>query len=300
MKKISILSIMLVIMVSANLKGQSTFLLPYRGATQTYTATVTDPGNNNPVRWYVATNTDGSVRAVHGTDYTFVTAGYNATNNQLEGTGVYSVDIRWGAGLAIGTNYYVFLEVDDDVTHCTNRMALQVTITANFNAIVADVSGSASPGSVDPATVPPASCPGNVINPVWNGTGHTNIGYSELVFRVNRQFSLLAWQFEYRVTEKTSRPITVQNVRVVNASGTQVYSGTNTTGIINLAGSEDYALVYVRITNQQGVVLDINMDLITANSNTKDADNIPDSVSADNNADHTIEPMPAITGFGGN
>lgn len=300
MKKITLLFTLLAIMVSANLKGQSTYLLPFRGATQTYTATVTDPGNNNPVRWFVATNATGTTRAVHGTDYTFVTAGYNSGNNQLQGTGIYSVDIRWGAGVAVGTNYFVFLEVDDDVTACTNRMALQVAITASFNAILADVSGVANPGSVDATTVPLSSCPGVVINPLWNGTGQTDIGYSELVFRVNREFSQLAWQFEYRVTEATSKPIAVQNVRVVNASGTQVYTGTNATGIINLASTQDYALVYVRVTNQQGVVLGINMDLITAGNNTKDAGNNADSKSADNSADHTIDPMPAITGFGGN
>ena len=300
MKKISILAIMLVILVSANLKAQSTYLLPYRGATQTYTASVTDPGNNNPVRWYVATDVNGSTKAVYGSDYTFVTAGYNAANDRLEGTGVYSVDIKWGTGLTVGTNYYVFLEVDDDVTHCTNRMALQVKIAAGFNALVADVTGTANPGTVDPATVSTSSCPDNVINPLWNGTGHTNIGYSELIFRVNRQSSLLAWQFEYQITEKTSKPITIQNVRVVNKSGSDVYTGTNATGTINLASSDDYALVYVRVTNQQGVILDINMDLITANSKTKDADNNLDNKVADNAVDHTINAMPAITGFGGN
>jgi hypothetical protein len=67
-----------------------------------------------------------------------------------------------------------------------------------------------------------------------------------------------------------------------------------------LASSDDYALVYVRVTNQQGVILDINMDLITANSKTKDADNNLDNKVADNAVDHTINAMPAITGFGGN
>lgn len=300
MKIKGLLFILLVIMVSANLLGQSTYLLPNRGVRHTYTATVTDPGNNNPVRWYVATNATGSAHAVHGTDYTFVTGGFNAANNQLEGTGVYSVDITWGTALTLGTNYFVFLEVDDDVTHCTNRMAIQVTISSSFNAILADVTGAVSPGTVDPTVVPASSCPGDVINPLWNGVSQTDVGFTELVFRVNRQYSLSAWQFEYRLSEGNSRPITVTNVRVVNESGTQIYSGTNTTGIINLASSSNYSLVYVRVANQPGVMLDIDMNLLTAGNNTKDADSYPDSNNSDNSADHTIEPMPAITGFGGN
>ena len=54
-------------------------------------------------------------------------------------------------------------------------------------------------------------------------------------------------------------------------------------------------LMYIQITNQQGVELTIDVDLLSA----QDAGPNPDSNGSDNHADHVIQPMPEITGFGG-
>lgn len=283
--------------------AQSTYLNPWRGATHTYTAAVTDAGNDNAVRWYVTTNASGTTKAVHGSDFDFITSGYNAGTDQLEGTAVYSVQIQWGTTIAEAANYYVYLEVDDETSGCTNRMALHIQIAADFNALVYDVTGSASPGTVDPNTaasdVEDETCPDDVTDAVWNGTGHSDIGYSELVFRVERQFSVLAWQFEYALSEAGSKAFSIESIRFVDEGGTELYSGTNATGTVSVNSSEDYVLVYVQITNQQDVSLELDMDLLTANNLTKDADDNLDSSTADNNADHRILPMPAITGFSG-
>lgn len=304
MKKNVIYITLFLMFLSGVAKAQSTYLNPWRGNTQRYIATVTDAGNDNPVRWYVSTNAAGTTKAVHGTDFTFVTGGYNAARQQLEGTAVYTVDITWGTTVAEAANFYVFLEVDDETSGCTNRMALHIQIAADFNAVVYDVTGSSDPANVDPNApgedVAEETCPDDIQNPLWNGTGHTDIGYSELVYRVNREFSLLAWQFEYALSEGTSQAFNLENIRFVNQSGTVLYTGTNLNGTIPVASSENYVLVYVQLTNQQGVSLDMNMDLVTINSNTKDADNNLDSNATDNNADHTILPMPVISGFSGN
>ena len=294
---------LLFLLVSFTAMGQSTYLNPFNGATHTYDATVVDDGDPNPVRWYVATDAEGNTKANHGTDYTFITSGYNAGTDQLEANAVYSVQIEWGTGLTDGTNFYVYIEVDDDVTDCTNRMALQVTIASEFNALVYNVTGSATPGTVNPSNpandIETETCPDDVINAVWNGTGHSNIGYSELIFRVERELSLLAWQFEYALSEASAQAFSVNNIRVVNQSGTEIYSGTDITRVQSVAATQNYVLVYVQLDNQQGVNLEMDMDLLTVNNNTKDAGDNLDNNAGDNNARHTIQPMPVISGFGG-
>jgi len=303
MKRIILYTVLFVLFLSVSAKAQSTYKNPYRGATQTYTASVTDVGAPNGVRWYVATDVVGT-KAVYGTDYSFLTSGYNSTFNALVGFAVYSVQIKWGNNLPTGNRYYVFIEVDDDVSGCSNRMALEVTIAADFNALAYDVTGSASPASIDPNApgedVLEETCPDDVINPIWNGTSQTDIGYSEIMFRIERENSLKAWQFQYTLTETTNQLFNVKNVRMVDQSGTVLYDGAIKTGTIFVGSTQNYVLAYVQITNQMGVRLNMEMNLITDNNLTKDEDNILDSKLADNKADHTIKAMPIISGFGGN
>lgn len=283
--------------------AQSTYLLPWRGATHTYNATVTDAGNDNAVRWYVTTDAAGTIKADTLTDFKFVTAGYVEPDSALVGTAVYSVDITWGTTVAEASNFYVFLEVDDETSGCTNRMGMHIQIAADFNAVAWDVTGSATPGTVDPdgagEDVEEETCPDDVVDPLWDGSGHTDIGFSEIMYRVDRQFSILAWQFEYELSEASSQAFILENIRFVDQGGTELYNGTNLTGTVSVDSDEDYVLVYVQITNQQDKTLDMDFDLLTADSNTKDADDNLDSNSGDNSADHRILPMPAITGFGG-
>lgn len=294
MKKGVLILIVLICWFAHKVNSQSTYLLPARGATHTYNALVNDPEGVNRVRWYVSTNADGSIHAVHGTDYTFLTSGYNSAIDQLQGIGVYSVKISWSPALVPGTNFFVFFEVDDSASGCTNKMALPVTISTGFNALVADVTGSLNPGTVDPTTISPGSCPGDIINPLWNGVGQTDIGSTELIFRVNRQFSTHDWQFEYQLNEANATPFVIRKVSVIGESGTKLFTGTNTLGTVNAPASENYALVYVEVENQQGVALDINLNLLVENNNLKDAANFHDSNNTDNSADHTIESMPEI------
>lgn len=283
--------------------AQSTFLLPWRGAIHTYDAFVTDAGNDNPVRWYITTDAAGTIKADTTTDFKFLTAGYVEPDSALLGTAVYSVQIEWGTAVAEASNFYVFIEVDDETSGCTNKMSLHIQIAADFNAVAWDVTGSANPETVDPngvgEDVTEATCPDDVEDPLWDGSGHTDIGFSEITYRVNREFSILAWQFEYQLSEASSQSFTLENIRFVDAGGTELYNGTDLTRVIEVNNDEDYVLVYVQVTNQQAVTLDLDFDLITANNLTKDSDDNLDSNTGDNNADHTIQPMPAITGFSG-
>jgi hypothetical protein len=271
------------------------------GNTHNYDATVTDTGTPNEVRWYVATDAAGSTKAVHGTDYTFVTPGYNNATNQLEGTAVYEVDITWGATVQDAENYYVFVEVDDDQTQCTNRMALHVQIAAEFNALVYNVTGSATPETVIPgepgSDVLASDCP-VIVNPVYDETtgGHTDIGTTTITYRVEREFSVVGWSFGYSLYEALGNPFNVVNITMADAGGTQLYSGTDLTGTIAVDADEDYVLVSVEISNQQGVNLDMNFELASAS----DDNGNNDGNTGDNTDNFILEAMPEITGFGSN
>jgi hypothetical protein len=303
MRKFIVLTAFLLVAVVTGVMAQGTYLLPLQGETHTYEATVTDPGSNNPVRWYVTTDAAGTIKADTTTDFIFETAGYVEPDSALTGTAVYSVDITWKTTATPGAHYYVFLEVDDDVSGCANRMALDVQISADFNAVVYDVTGSSTPGTVYPTDpgedIEDETCPDDVENPIWDGSGHTDIGYSEIVYRVEKEFSVLAWQFEYAITEADGDPFTIENVRIVDEGSTKLYNGTLATQTISGIGAAvDYVLMYIQITNQQGVELTIDVDLLSAEDTATPTPNT-DSNPDDNHADHVIQPMPEITGFGG-
>jgi hypothetical protein len=302
MKRQVLLLTLLFLLFSLVVKAQSTYLLPWPGQTHTYSATV--PVAGSEVRWYVTTDETGTTKAVHGTDYSFVTSGYDAVDDQLEATGVYEVEITWGTSVAAAKHFYVFIEVDDVTSQCTNRMALDVQINADFNAVVYDVTTASDPATVastDPSILE-ESCPDDVENAIYNSTtsSHTDIGYSELVYRIEREFSVLDWQFEYQLSEGSNQTFNLENIRMLNESGSEIYNGTDLTQTVTVGDAENYVLVYVQITNQQGTTLDMDLDLITSNSLTKDSGSNIDSNTTDNNADHTILPMPVISGFGGN
>ena len=288
MRKIIVFTILVLIAFTSGVNAQSTWKNPWPGATHSYMASVIDPENDNPVRWYVTTDAAGTQKALYNTDYSFVTNGYNAATNQLEGTAVYVVEITWGANLG---NYYIVLEVEDNVTHCTNRMALPIQIESSFNAFVTDM-------IADP------SCPGDIVNPLWNGSDQTDIGNTELEFRIERQNSMFEWQFEFQISESSFQSFSIDSIRFVSDLGASVpelnQSANLTTGQVSVDANNDWVLAKIYIRNQMGVSLHFNFDLLTNHDLTRDAGNNLDKNLADNSADHTIWPMPVITNFSGN
>ncbi|MCL3782719.1 hypothetical protein EMN47_20220 [Prolixibacteraceae bacterium JC049] len=295
--------ILLMFAVLSESFAQSTYNAPWPGATHTYSITLPDNSVQNPVRWYVASATDGT-KATYNTVYTFVTSGYSSSNDQLEGTGVYSVQITWATNVPLDTDYYVFFEMDSD--GCTNKMALPVHTVANgFNAMAYNVTNVSDPANYGTDTsggsgTNQESCPADPSNPIWNGTGHTNIGSTELIYRVERHNSNNKWNLSYALTETNSVAFTVEQVRVLGEdNSTQLAtftaaSGTTATDVID--ANQDYVLVYVKVANQQGTSLDINFSV----ANSKDAvTNTVDTNAADNAVLHTIKTMPTISGFSG-
>lgn len=288
---------------STTVNAQSDYLTPWPGATHTYTFADVDAGNIT--NWWVATSADGLSKANHGTEYTFVTAGYDAGDDQLEGTGVGTVQITWGAGVTPGTDYYVFLEVED-ADGCMNLKAGKITIVNSaFNALALDVTtatgGAYGTIPAGDASLLASTCPDDVVNPVVNDGGY-DLGSTQLVFRVERENSMNGWQFEYNITEDASQTFTVTDVTVKDEADATIVSQTNTkTGVVTgIGAANDYVVVYVTVTNQQDVTLDLNFDLLTAGGNTKDSANATDDGSSgDDRAEHQIKPMPVINGFSG-
>lgn len=305
MKKRILFITSMLLMISGWVMGQSTFRNPYPGYTHTYKATVTDHAGKD-TRWYVSTDAAGLVKADTTLNFRFVTAGYAEPDSVLSGVAVDSVLITWNPAVTAATNFYLFIEVDDEVSNCTNKMGMAIQIAADFNALVYDVTGSATPGTVVPGPsddITEETCPDDVIDPLWDGakSGHTDIGYSEIVYRVQRQFSVLGWQFSYAISEGTSQPFTLDSIRFVDANNDvlAITGKTATTGGVLVDNTAAYVLAYVYITNQQDQLLDIDF---TINSNVvalQDAGSNSDSNAGDNVADHTILPMPAITNFSG-
>lgn len=291
------------LMLAGWASGQSTFRNPFPGFSHTYTATVSNHASKD-TRWYVTTDAAGMVKADTTLQFRFVTSGYSEPDSMLSGTGVASVEILWNPSVSAASNFYVFIEVDDEVSNCTNKMGMSIQIAADFNALVYDVTGSATLGTVVPGPsddISEATCPDDVVDPLWNGSGHTDIGHSEIVYRVQRQFSALGWQFSYAISEGTSQAFTVDSIRFVDASNNvlSITGKTATTGGVVVSSAANYVLAYVYITNQQDMTLDIDFTLNGGVIALQDAGSNSDSNAGDNVADHTILPMPAITNFSG-
>lgn len=309
MKRIAyICSILL--MVLNPIFGQSSKTKPFPGSVFRYAILADDPQGLNPVQWYVSTDPSGATKAVYGVDYTCTNLGagatYNSTTQMVEGNGLYNVDIEWGSALTEGQVFYVFVLVTDAQTDCANTMGLPIEISAQFNALVVNVTASDNPGTVDPDDedndIETETCPWDPEDPIFNGVdGHNDIGYTEMVFRIERQFTVNSWQFEYRFSEQSSQSFNVEGIRFVDDEGAILSSTTDVTGSLAVPATEDYVLAYIRVTNQQGVTFNFNFDLLTGNALTKDLSNDElDSVPEDNSSSHTLKAMPIINGFTNN
>jgi len=293
MKNIYKILIALVVLVgSAELtKAQSTFSLPYPGATHTYSFDAV--GATNTTTWWISKNADGSSPLV-ATEYEFVTTGdYDVTTdfnqgaftNQLTGTGISSVTIKWNGSAA--NKYYLFLEVSDAT--CSNLKGYMIDVqTGAFNALIADVTGSAAPGTVDTSIandITPLTCPDETSrNPIVN-EGIYSLGTSALVYRVNREFTNTTngWIVDF---DALIAGATISNVK--DASGTTITDASGYT----VGGDQNYILVTVTVNN---TISTPNVELTINSANTKDlVTNAADGDGSDNAATHTFNAIPTI------
>ncbi|WP_461631109.1 hypothetical protein [Labilibaculum euxinus] len=297
MKNIYKLLIALVVLVGSSelTKAQSTYELPYPGATHTYQ--FDNVVGTSTTDWFVSRDAAvGATAIVGGASADFVISAVDGTGTSmgtdgvLTGTGVSKVSITWN-GTASGT-YYVFLNVSDGT--CSNLKGYKVVVqTGEFNALIADVTGSATPGTVDTSVandIKSLTCPDETtISPIVN-EGTPSLGTSDIVYRVNREF-----------TNTTNGWKVVFDALVAGASIKEVKDAAGTTiadasGYI-VDGTQDYILVTVTVTNAISTpdfTLTINsagtIDIIT---------NASDNDATDNDATHQFNDMPTIGNISG-
>lgn len=292
MKNICKILITLVVLVgfSELVKAQSTYELPYPGASHIYQ--FDNVAGTSTTNWFVSTDAAvGATALVGGTTADFVISALDGTGTSvgadgvLTGTGISKVQIIWN-GTASGT-YYVFLNVNDGT--CSNLKGYKVIVqTGEFNALVADVTGSATPGTVDTSVandITSLTCPDETtISPIVND-GTPSLGTSDIVFRVNREFTNTAngWVV---VFDALAGGATIN--KVVDAAGTTITDASGYT----VDGAQNYILVTVNVMNEistPDVVLTIN------SAGTKDIiTGATDKTSGDNSATHQFNDMPTI------
>tara|TARA_R110001583_G_scaffold6427_3_gene32560 strand:- start:10843 stop:11742 length:900 start_codon:yes stop_codon:yes gene_type:complete len=272
-------------------KAQSTYSLPYPGSTHTYSFDAV--GAANTTTWWISKTADGS-SPLAATEYEFVsTAAYTVAadfntvgfTNQLTGIGISSVTIKWNGSAT--NKYYLFLEVSDAT--CSNLKGYMIDVqTGAFNALIADVTGSATPGTVNTSgasDITPLTCPDETSRSPIVNEGTYSLGTSGVVYRVNREFTNTTngWIVDF---DALIAGATISNVK--DASGTTIADVSGYT----IGGDQDYILVTVTVNN---AISTPDVELKISAANTKDlVTNVTDDDGTDNSATHTFNDIPTI------
>lgn len=301
MKNIYKLLIALVVLIGSSelVNAQtSTYSSPWPGSTHTYSF-----GANaalDQTDWWVSLDPTGANPiTVADAAFTIVDEDGNVTigaNGIMTGTEVNTIRINWGA--ASSGTYYIFLNVTDDVSNCSNLKGFKVIVSSTFNAIAENVTGGAdiTNGTITPGNVTVDGCSDDSSNPIANEGVYT-LGSSELAFKVTRDGSLNNWQLGYSITGATVTSVLVKDEANADV-GTAIASATGTSSPI--AGANDYVIVYVTVDNTVGAQA-VVFNLVPANTKDVVADVADDGTHGDDIASYTIKLMPAIgTMSGGN
>jgi len=305
MKNIYKLLIAMVVLVSSVelAKAQVTsFSNPWPGSTHTYS--FGDNGDTNTTEWFISQNADGSNPIVGdvGNHFTLVAedgTGSVGADGVLSGTKINTLRVNWD-GTAAGS-YYVFLQVIDAGTDCSNLKGYKVdVVTGRFNAIAENVTGGTTdvdnPQFVDDSKIVVDGCSDETGNRIVN-EGTFSLGTSEVAFRVKRQYSLNKWHIDYGLSVGSTSKVIAEDGSTLNVA---------TGGGYDIPAVNDYVIVYVTVPNaeatSQAVMLTLDgtttIDMTTTKS---DAASLPANPS-DNVGTYTIKSMPTIssTMTGGN
>ncbi|MGZ2370866.1 hypothetical protein ACXR6G_13875 [Ancylomarina sp. YFZ004] len=302
MKNIYKLLIALVVLVSSVelTKAQSsTFEKPWPGSSHTYNFDNIDGGSTTT--WYISRAATVGATPITFADFansefTLSTLDGNTVadaSGNLSGTAISDVRIFW-TGKATGT-YYLFVDVEND--GCSNIKGIQIDVqTGLFNAILADVTGSTTPGTIDPSD--PASdiatltcLDQSTISPIVNSDpDNYDLGTSETVYRINREFTNTTngWQVAFAAL-RADASIT----SVVDAGGTAI----TTAAPYVIAGDQDYVLVTVTVVNKlitPELILTLDKDL------TIDTVTLAKDTGSGDTVTHTFKALPTIGVMSGN
>jgi VCBS repeat-containing protein len=261
-------------------KAQSTPILPYEGATHTYTVNGLQEGVN--YAFYITANANGTGLYDDGAtgEFDFKTV---PTGTIGVGESTATVDIGWNNG-ASSHNYYVWLEVTIP-GGCSNNISLQVTPQANdFDLLSENIPESNT-----------RSCPSinnaDGFNPL---ASNYEAGYTNLEFLVKKANSNRNWSF---IPALAVNPDLALGKYIISVSGTN--SGIITPNSENrytVLAADDNVTVNVSIENAPGYTRNVTLEIT---GQREEQTNLPDSNPSNDKVNHTIEVIPVIGGMGG-
>lgn len=291
--KFLIVMIVLVSSVELTKAQSSSFNNPWPGSSHTYS--FGDNGSTNTTEWFISRNADGSnpIVGAAGNHFTIVgedVAGTIDSDGVLSGKGINTLRVNWD-GNATGV-YYIFLQVTDATTSCSNLKGYMVdVVTGRFNALAENVTGGTdmdNPENVDDTKIVAEGCSDETGNRIVND-GTFSLGTTEVVFRVKRQYSLNEWHIDYGLSVGTTSKVVAADGSTIAVAGGGGY---------DIPSANDYVLVYVSVDNveasAQAVVLTLDGAKTKDNTtSTTDAASTPANPS-DNAATYTVKSMPKI------
>ncbi len=260
---------------SVTVFGQGSKTQPWPGSTYDYTITATGVGTLS-YEWWVATDANSVLATDAISEY--------AINS---GSGSNSVNITWGNDVFSahsGATLYLIVKVGDtngggDV--CYNFKALPITPQNNINIAVFDITGATDPNTTTDLTNNNSGnhCPG--FTGFDANKDDYKVGTTQIKFRVDRQYSNVAWEFDYTLTGATASSVIV-------SSGSEV-SGTVST----IPAGDNYVIVTFEIVNTPGAAQSALFKITRAT----DANSASETDTTDNERTHDIKVMPAIGAF---
>lgn len=261
-------------------KAQSTPILPYEGATHTYSVNGLQEGVDYD--FYITANADGTGLYDDGAtgEFDFITL---STGTIGVGESTVSADIRWNNG-ASAHIYYVWLEVTIP-GGCSNRISLQVTPQVNqFDLLSENV-------PVTNTRSCPSTNPSDGFNPLASAY---DAGFTTLQFLVKKENSNRNWSF---IPDLVVNPDLTLGKFIISITGTN--SGEITPDGDNrytVLASDDEVMVSVSIENAPGYTRDVTLQVT---GQREEQTNLPDGDPSNDNVTHTIEVIPVIGGMGG-
>lgn len=284
----------------------STPLKPYDGATHTYTFDGMTDGYK--YQFYLTTNPQEKDNTVAVPANSGVLTGATGTVG-ADATGKATVSIKWDAAASgtynAGNPIYLFLKIWDEAPAtnvCENYKAVQIIPVPNdFNVLVADVTVTGEPESCPELDFAKDFQPviGDVNIDADPETEAYSAGYSEIAFKVSREGTNNAWDFNFTISSVAGANYTYS---VVGANTAEVTGDQDTsTKDIAVDAADDFVTITLKVPNVAGANPDLTFTINSAQDNlTKAADLAEAGTPADPEDDtvtHTINVLPVIGNF---
>lgn len=264
----SLLCLVVLLGVSANVMGQGTGIAPTLGSTHTYKINAGVAVVGNTYTWSLDKGSLGTSAA--GTDYTFGTT-----------TDEPSIDITWLATATLSTEYYLRVVERTTVGGCSNEKVIQIVPVNPFFLVISTTQTS------------PVCYASDVVVTLDEGEPQYNHGTVDLIYTVTPNNIGTGTTYSFAVADVLSDDVNFTAVpEVVGgslASGTVTSDGT---GPVTLTYTVTNDVFFTNATDPTGIAADIDL-AITISDGITDQD-VEDN--GDGTYDVTIEANRPNTG----